>query len=391
MPSRYTLRIASPPRCIEARCAEHVQWNGRGRPPKRCPKHREERARWIKVRSSRRAHAIAAGRLERASAICIAVGCEAAVEDTQRANGGRAPERCAKHRAEHRTRMRKLHRSLGPKPASATTLLPAPQGPGRGSVQRERAAMVKAKAQTNATAKQRKPQQRCACTKLIRGVQALQSLQCRECRQRSERKAIIRPMCACSTALRARKSHEEGKCWACRKRAERAKIVAKNAAKTAARTAAKAAAQAVAKATARAAAKEAARAATQRRASKMSKTAQITKRASKLSNKTKPGGQAQRKRAKKSPYSTRAPTETPAPDRTRRDVKTMLAQAQEASAGAIADAAKTRSGTNGRGTSKGTPKQTTEPRRERNAKQQIEDLLEKRALRRLVDQKLLVA
>ena len=216
MPSQYTRRVSGPLVCSTPGCTETLCWNGRGRPPERCPAHRAERGRWIRRRCARRARAIQAGQLPAPKAVCIESGCDAPVETTSRPKGGRSPERCPEHRAMHRRAMRKHHRqsNAGAQPRTPT-LLPAPAGPGRGAVQRERAAETR---RLKALEPPPPPAPRCGCGVRLHGAKARTSGTCHICRTRAERRAAAtaRPRCGCGRALRCAQSKAEGRCWSCR-------------------------------------------------------------------------------------------------------------------------------------------------------------------------------
>ena len=215
MHTKYVHRITTTPVCIVAGCNAAVQWNGRGRPPHRCPTHREERAQWIRRRSARRARAIEAGRIAPSEEICIEPGCEAPVEESDRARGGRAPMRCHEHRQTHRSKMRKAHRQVGAKSEPmAVKLLPAPKGPGRGAARRPRTVEEQ---RTPTPAKAPEPA-RCGCGVKLRGEEAKRTQSCQECRVKALKRETIeeRPKCWCGRVLRCTASKDAGLCSSCR-------------------------------------------------------------------------------------------------------------------------------------------------------------------------------
>ena len=212
--------------CIEQGCNANIEWNGRGRPAMRCPPHRRERARWIKVRANRRARAIAAGTLAATQAVCIEPGCEAVMEDIKRPRGGRRPDRCPRHRNARRQAMRKMHRHH---PGGIVTqkLLDAPAGPGRGAPQR--AAAERDRSARTENPKMERPH--CGCGRRLHGAKAQATKKCRECRTPDERhtRDKRRARCACGRTLRRARSLDSGTCWACRAAAAAAQRATANA------------------------------------------------------------------------------------------------------------------------------------------------------------------
>ena len=205
----YTPKVLTPIVCVETGCEAHIPWNGRGRPPERCEAHRIARARWVKIRSARRARARASGALPGDTAQCIEPGCTASVGDTARPRGGRIPQRCPEHRAARKRATKEHSRTRLPgSPRAPVALLEAPQGPGR-------------KMRTRAP---KPPAARCPCGQRLRGAGALEAkrcLTCRKTRERAERDAQ-RPRCTqCARALRGAASLEQNRCWTCRQAAWR--------------------------------------------------------------------------------------------------------------------------------------------------------------------------
>ena len=209
----YTPKVLTPIVCIEARCEAQIPWNGRGRPPERCETHRLARARWVKVRSARRARARERGVLPAQGRQCVEPGCTASVGDFARPRGGRTPERCPEHRAARQRAVKAHSRTRIPgSPRAPVTLLDAPVAPPR--IERAQAP--------------KPPAPRCACGRRLRGAKSLVTMRCLACRKAHERtkRDARHPRCTqCARKLRGGVSLEQRRCWTCRQEAARTSAV----------------------------------------------------------------------------------------------------------------------------------------------------------------------